>query len=1107
MMSIEELLLSFRQKGVELSLNGDKLKFSAPKNTITEQDKLTLKDNKARIIEYLSGHPDNGVIIDKEHIYDEFPLTDIQSSYLVGQDDLYKYGGTNCKIYSEFEFDELDHQKVQEAWAEVIRQNEMLHAVIESKGVQRVLKEYTVPEVKLTDISSMNEEETKKYLANKRTELTLKQYPAGTWPQFDLEMTVLNNRYMLHFSLDMLVADFVSINLIFDEFEDHYYNRKAPKTTELTFRDIVIHRENLKKTAEGIRKYEQDKEYWLEKTETMPSAPTFPTLGNISNDNVLFRQHLFFIENDVYTRLCETARSEKVTPSNLVLTAYVETLRAISANKSFCIDVTMSDRPEIHPDIKKVVGDFTIASILAAEDKGYETYLDEAKALQSRLWEDLGHNAFSGTEVLRELSKHTHGEIVVPAVFTSTLGAMDTVIDRTGRLLYTISMTPQVLIDCQVLEVNGRLRVNWDVREGVFPENLIESAFEIFRENVVRLSSAEGLKSRIYSELPVAVKQVRENVNNTEQDITATYLYDGFLKSLERTPDAPALYNNGVNYSYRELAAYVVTLRKALSEAGFCKGELAAISISKGVWQIAAVLAILTLGGTYLPLDVHQPAERAEKILTTSGTKYILLENYGYISDGISNKIDVSKLERTSVEDIEIIPDAPDLSSPAYVIFTSGSTGTPKGVVISHEAASNTILDINQRWNVTSEDKLLGLANLGFDLSVYDIFGAFYAGAQLVQATESLAKDPSHWLELVRTHNITIWNSVPAQMKMLTMFMDGEKAENIDSLRLVLLSGDWIPTDLPADIKRNFPNSEIISLGGATEAAIWSIYYPIDPEAVYERSIPYGKPLANQRFYILDEKLQPLTDWVTGSIYIAGKGLALEYLGDKELTDAKFVYSEKLGERLYRTGDIGRYMPDGNIEFQGREDFQIKIRGHRVELGEIESAINEILSPKDLKVIAADHNGSVHIVMFSVLREGTAVPDKEILDEALAQKLPKYMIPSFCKYLDIIPLTKNGKVDVKSLEAMAAELIDEKKNTSCCDADLSETEKNILDVWCSIFNTDSISADENFFDCGGDSVMIVKLITELESRFGYKLTLPDVYECPTIRLMAQAVNI
>lgn len=1106
-MSIEELLLSYRQKGVELSLNGDKLKFSAPKGTLTEDDKAVLKENKARIIEYLSKHSDNDVIIDKEHIYDEFPLTDIQSSYLVGQDSLYKYGGTNCKIYSEFEFDELDHEKVQEAWEKVIKQNEMLHAVIESKGVQRVLREYTVPAVKLTDISSMSEDEAEKYLEDKRTELTLKQYPAGTWPQFDLEMTVLKDRFMLHFSLDMLIADFVSINLIFDEFEDHYYNRKKPETTDLTFRDIVIHRENLKKTAEGIRKYEQDKEYWLEKTETMPSAPVFPVLGTVSNDNVLFRQHLFFIENDVYTCLCETARSEKVTPSNLVLTAYVETLRAISANKSFCIDVTMSDRPEIHPDIKKVIGDFTIASILAAEDKGYETYLDEAKPLQSRLWEDLGHNAFSGTEVLRELSRHTHGEIVVPAVFTSTLGAMNTEIDRVGRLLYTISMTPQVLIDCQVLEVNGRLRVNWDVREGVFPEGLIDNAFEIFRSNVIRLASPEGLKSRIFTELPQRVKQVRIETNSTDQPIEATYLYDGFLRSLEKTPDAPALYNSGVTYSYRELAAYTVTLRKALSDAGFRKGELAALSISKGVWQIAAVLAILTLGGTYLPLDVHQPSERAEKIITTSGTKYILLEKYDYISDGITQKIDITKLERADLDDTEIIPDAPGLSSPAYVIFTSGSTGTPKGVVISHEAASNTILDINQRWNVTSEDHLLGLANLGFDLSVYDIFGAFYAGAQLVQATESLAKDPSHWLELVRTQKITVWNSVPAQMKMLTMFMDGEQEKTIDSLRLVLLSGDWIPTDLPADIKKCFPNSESISLGGATEAAIWSIYYPIDPDAVYERSIPYGKPLANQRFYILDEKLQPLTDWVTGSIYIAGKGLALEYLGDKELTDAKFVYSEQLGERLYRTGDIGRYMPDGNIEFQGREDFQIKIRGHRVELGEIESAVNDILSPKDLKVIAADHNGSVHIVMFCVPENGASLPDRDTLDEALSKKLPKYMVPSFYKYLDAIPLTKNGKVDVKALGEMAAELIDEKKNNTSCDTDLTETEKNIFEVWCSIFNTDNIGADENFFDCGGDSVMIVKLITELENRFGYKLTLPEVYECPTIRLMAQALNI
>ena len=196
---------------------------------------------------------------------------------------------------------------------------------------------------------------------------------------------------------------------------------------------------------------------------------------------------------------------------------------------------------------------------------------------------------------------------------------------------------------------------------------------------------------------------------------------------------------------------------------------------------------------------------------------------------------------------------------------------------------------------------------------------------------------------------------------MLTMFLKGKEKPILDAVRLILLSGDWIPVDLPKEISKYFPNAEIVSLGGATEAAIWSIYYPINIKQNYIRSIPYGKPLANQRFYILNEKGEETLDWISGDIYIAGKGLAIGYLGDPELTEKKFIYSRQLKERLYKTGDIGRYMPDGTIEFQGRSDFQVKIRGHRVELGEIEMAIVEILHPKDLKVITVNNNDVISI--------------------------------------------------------------------------------------------------------------------------------------------------
>lgn len=1084
--SVESLLLSFQQRGIELSLNGDKLKYSSPAGTLTEEDIEVLKKNKERIINYLSEHKDSKVIVDIDNRYEEFPLTDIQFSYLMGQDTSYRYGGTNCKIYSEFEFDELDPDKVQKSWENVINSNDMLHALIDESRVQRILKDYVIPAIDCKDIRNLSKVQQDEYLRAKREELTVKKYAPGVWPQYTLEMTQTDDKYVLHFSLDMLVADFVSVNLIFDEFEEFYYEDKTVdlKEDRLTFRDVVIFNNNMKNTAEKKLKYEEDKKFWMNKMDSLPAAPAFPVIDRCNEGAVMFEQHLFYLDEAAYSKLCDTAMKEKITPSNLVLTAYAKTLKDISNNKEFCIDVTVADRPEIHPDVAGIVGDFTVAVILEIDDKKYNSYVDMAGAIQKRLWENMSHRSFTGAEVLREISKNTNADQVVSAVFTSTLGAMDTQKERKGKLVYSISQTPQVLIDCQILDDKGRLRVNWDVRKGVFPEGYIENAFAAFRNNILMLSETAGIEGTPKSKLPESVKKVRIETNDTGKSIEATCLYEGFLRSLKESADSPALYANGNEYSYAELSRYVSTVTDALKNVGFKQGDKVAISLSKGVWQIASVLGILISGGTYLPLDVHQPKQRAERILKTSGARFVILENPENVQQENLEIIDVNCL-CPSETGKEFVPAKTELDSAAYVIFTSGSTGTPKGVVISHEAASNTILDINERFGITSKDRLLNLANLGFDLSVYDIFGAFYTGAELVQVTEELAKEPSHWFEMLKEKNITVWNSVPAQMKMLTMYMEGENAEPIDNLKKILLSGDWIPTDLPKQLAKYFPKAEVISLGGATEAAIWSIYYPIDTDALYDRSIPYGKPLANQRFYILDKDLNEVTDWVTGSIYIAGKGLATEYLGDKALTDSKFIYSEKLRERLYRTGDIGRYMPDGNIEFQGREDFQVKIRGHRVELGEIDAALASIEHVQQSKVIFKDGD----LTAFFVYDMEFGNDNIEPIRNKIRTLLPEYMVPKKLVQIESIPLTANGKVDTKKLEELAENVKPEVKEGIALTTDV---EIKLGRLWGEILNYSPVYADDDFFMSGGDSLKAIYLVNSIKSEMGTALSVKDV---------------
>ncbi len=332
-----------------------------------------------------------------------------------------------------------------------------------------------------------------------------------------------------------------------------------------------------------------------------------------------------------------------------------------------------------------------------------------------------------------------------------------------------------------------------------------------------------------------------------------------------------------------------------------------------------------------MPVDIEQPEQRWNTIVANADIKAVLIHSdHGAISFEHVPVLPVDQIDEIN-NDSTILRGTPgDL---AYIIFTSGTTGVPKGVAITHKAAWNTIKDINQKFFVSSQDSVLGLSKLNFDLSVYDIFGLLSCGGTLVYPKLSRYMDPSHWAEIIQAYKITIWNSVPAFMQILTGYFTG-KNERLP-LRLVLLSGDWIPVGMPADIRKCADDVKVIGLGGATEASIWSIYHECDNDEIREVSIPYGRPLSNQGFSIYDAKGRPCPVYVKGELGIWGTGLADGYYNDHKLTGEKFVTAGENG-RMYKTGDIGCYLPNGEIEFKGRNDNQIKLRGHRIELGEIQ---------------------------------------------------------------------------------------------------------------------------------------------------------------------------
>jgi thioesterase domain-containing protein/aryl carrier-like protein len=398
---------------------------------------------------------------------------------------------------------------------------------------------------------------------------------------------------------------------------------------------------------------------------------------------------------------------------------------------------------------------------------------------------------------------------------------------------------------------------------------------------------------------------------------------------------------------------------------------------------------------------------------------------------------------------------------------------------------------------VGANDRLLFVNSPCFDLSVYDVFGALGAGATLVVANEALLADPVSLARSIVSRQITIWNSAPAVLQQLVEFLPNAPTA---LLRLVLLSGDWIPLTLPGALRR-FKGVRVVSLGGATEAAIWSNWFDIERVDATWASIPYGKPIQNARYYVLDEQLEPLPVGSKGDLYIGGVCLAQGYFNRPELTHERFIPDPfHDGGRLYKTGDLAWHRADGNLELLGRSDFQVKIRGYRVELAEVEAALRAL--PGVTQVVCEarkDASGEKALVAHIVAEPGKSLDERE-LRAALARTLPAYMLPSRMLFRTALPLSCNGKIDRQRLCE-----IDEGREplvtvpNNC-------TEQELLALWQQLLGRRAIRFDENFFEVGGHSLLAVLLIARIRERLGAEVSLAQIIENPTIARLARSIE-
>jgi acyl-coenzyme A synthetase/AMP-(fatty) acid ligase/acyl carrier protein len=431
--------------------------------------------------------------------------------------------------------------------------------------------------------------------------------------------------------------------------------------------------------------------------------------------------------------------------------------------------------------------------------------------------------------------------------------------------------------------------------------------------------------------------------------------------------------------------------------------------------------------------------------------------------------------------------------------------------MIEHRAAVNLVGWVNKTFAVGPADRLLFITSMCFDLSVYDIFGVLATGGSLVIARQEEVQDADRLQALMRTEGITFWDSVPSTMQHLVNYLEeAGGAYRQDTLRLVFMSGDWIPVQLPDRLRKYFPGAAVISLGGATEGTVWSNYFPIGEVEPAWNSIPYGRPIDNNFFYILDEQLRPVPKGVVGELYIGGVGVARGYANDAAKTAHSFKldpFFAGLGGRMYRTGDLGRFMPDGTMEFLGRKDHQVKIRGYRVELGEVEAQLARHPLVRESAVEARRDAHNVLTLCAYVVLEKEEVPAAD-LRVFLAQRLPVYMLPAHFIRLPQLPLNSNGKVDRRALPAPEAMSSSEAMSSPerVYLAPRSEVERKLNRIWEKILERKQIGIRDNFFEIGGQSLNATRMMTQIYKELDVKVELKGIFSHPTIEELAAQIE-
>lgn len=1043
---------------------------------------------------------------DREHRFDDFPLTGMQQAYYFGRMDNMHLGTTPTHLYIEVDIKDFDKAKFVRVLNRITEAHDALRLRVSDEGTQRIVPQQIITEDMITfaDASQLDEEGKQRTIVAARKAINSIDIDYTDSPLARVTVVLTGDgsaRVGLY--LDGFVADGWSQDILLRDFDALWKDETQQLAEEkYLFRDYVNFVNSLK-TGEA---YEKARDFWMERLPELPGVPELPlkkAADDICDPSIKnLDRYMGMDEWNAFEKKCKV---HGITTSNAMMTVFGRVLARWSRQNRFVINIPMIKRFFEQADFEDTFGictDFIIFDMKYDRTLGFG---QEAHRNQEHMEQLIGNSLFSGMDVIREMSKQrgTLGN-ATPVVFTSLVDVPEHSCEYVKKVFFQ-THTSQVWIDAIVLKSGGRIQFSWDYVADLFEDHTVNAMIDTLVSEICRLAlyddAWDNTAIEPVSAFPVDLDSAAGPVTEVEYRPLAEMMLDSFAAHGENV----AVISCGREYTYNELLGRSYEIAAKLQEFGLRQGGRAVILMDKCFDQVASVIGTVLCGAAYVPLDTQNTSSRIAYCFEQTEAAAILtdrqmLATYPEIKDTC---IVVDTGEMTPSE----VPGKNGFVRPEYslddlygIIYTSGSTGMPKGVMLHQAGLINCMAFTRKLLHLTETDRMISLTNLCHDMSIYDIFGILAEGAAVVLPDKDKTKDPDNWLKIIRDHKVTLWNSVPAITEMMLTAADYSGDADITSLRVILMGGEKLKKSIPTRLRKLNPEIEIYNVGGPTEATIWSIYHKYQEEDQKRDRIPQGRGVDNVKYFVMNDDLQLCPCDVQGLMYTEGINVSRGYLKEEEKTKQVFITNPYTGNLMYNTGDLGKYLPNGEIDILGRNDDQIKINGKRIELGEIETCCLRVDKVSSAVAVYSEEAGM--IALFYAAGEGF---DEKALREELEKQLPEYMLPAVYTRVSEMPVTSNGKIDRKKLasqidiEALMAE-----KVTS--DRPLNRIESALMEIYRENLNRSDITAGDNFFRAGGDSLKAIKLLHEITEKVDPNVQLTDIFRFPTVEKLAEHIG-